>query len=262
MRVEKVTIKNRKGQNVVVLLELADKHKGLAFVMHGLGGFKEQDHIKTFANAFKEEGLSVIRFDATNSLGESGGKYEDATTTNYYEDLEDVIKWSANQDWYVEPFWLCGHSLGGISIILYAEKYPGKVKTLIPISTVVSGELSLKTERYKDNDILERWKKTGWKEEESKSKPGVIKRLPWSHVEDRLKYNVLPNADRLTMPVLLITGEDDDTTPPEHQRMLYDKLSNGKELHLIKNAPHTFREEKQLAEIKSIMRKWIKKFLG
>src|SRR3989344_5417332 len=93
-RMEKIEIKNRKGQKIVVLLEETKKPKGLAFVMHGLSGFKEQPHIATFAQAFKDRGFIVVRFDTTNTYGESGGKYEDATTTNYYEDLEDIIEWA------------------------------------------------------------------------------------------------------------------------------------------------------------------------
>ena len=57
---EKFLIKNRKGQKISVLLELNEKQKGLAFVMHGLSGFKEQDHIKTFADAFKEKGFTNL----------------------------------------------------------------------------------------------------------------------------------------------------------------------------------------------------------
>lgn len=91
---QKIFIKNRKKQNVSVVVETLKKQQGLVFVMHGLGGFKEQDHIKTFADAFKEEGFTVVRFDTTNTFGESDGNYEDATTTNYYEDLEDVISWA------------------------------------------------------------------------------------------------------------------------------------------------------------------------
>ena len=142
---EKVTIKNRKNQNIVLILEKAKDKKGLAFVMHGLGGFKEQPHIETFAKAFSDASYTVVRFDTTNTYGESDGDYADATTTNYYEDLEDVISWAKTQPWYQEPFCLSGHSLGGISTALYAEKYPEKLKALAPISTVVSGELSLKT---------------------------------------------------------------------------------------------------------------------
>jgi hypothetical protein len=35
-----------------------------------------------------------VLFDTTHSFGESGGNYEDATTTQYYQDLEDVISWA------------------------------------------------------------------------------------------------------------------------------------------------------------------------
>src|SRR6266498_4249115 len=162
---EKVKIKNRKGQTIVVLLEKAENSKGLAFVMHGLSGNKEQPHIVKFAEAFKEKGLTVVRFDTTNTFGESDGKYEDATVTNYYEDLEDVISWAKTQPWYRAPFYLAGHSLGGISTVVYAEKHPEEIKGLAPISTVVSGKLSLETPEYKTT--WENWKKSGWKEEVS-----------------------------------------------------------------------------------------------
>ncbi|MDO8656167.1 MAG: alpha/beta fold hydrolase [Nanoarchaeota archaeon] len=232
----------------------------MAFVMHGLGGFKEQPHIAIFAEAFKEKGFTVVRFDTTNSVGESDGKYEDATFTNYYEDLEDVIGWVKSQQWYEEPFWLCGHSLGGISTALYAEKYPNQVKGLAPISTVVSGKISFDSPKYRGNDILKKWKETGWRIEESKSQPGFVKKLKWSHMEDRLKYNLLPHISKLQMPVLLMVGEKDEGTPLEHQKILFDRLPGPKELHVIPGAEHTFRHEQDFEEIKKIMKKWIKKY--
>src|SRR3990172_5193273 len=133
---QKVFIKNRRGLKISVLVETAENQKGLAFVMHGLGGYKEQPHLETIAKLFKENGYTVVRFDTTNTIGESEGNFEDATITNYYEYLEDVIKWSGTQKWYMEPFVLVGHSLGGISTALFAENYPEKVKALAPISTV------------------------------------------------------------------------------------------------------------------------------
>ena len=39
---KKVVIQNRKGENVVLIINETENQKGLAFVMHGLGGFKEQ----------------------------------------------------------------------------------------------------------------------------------------------------------------------------------------------------------------------------
>lgn len=252
---EKVTIQNRKNQKVVLILEKSENQKGLAFVMHGLGGFKEQPHIETFAKAFSDAGYTVIRFDTTDTYGESDGNYADATTTNYFEDLEDVISWAKSQPWYQEPFCLSGHSLGGISTALYAEKHPEKVKGLAPISTVVSGKLSLKTFPKEE---LENWKKTGWREEASESIPGLIKKLKWSHIEDRMKYDLLPEAGKLTMPVLFIVGEKDKHLY-ESKQLFAAITGNKKELHIIKGAPHTFRKPEHLAEIKEIFDSWIKK---
>lgn len=251
---QKLKIKNRKDQNIVVLIEEAQSPKGLAFVMHGLSGNKDQPHIATFADAFKEKGVTVVRFDTTNTFGESDGKYEDATITNYYEDLEDVIVWTKTQPWYIEPFCLVGHSLGGVCTILYTEKHPEEVKGLAPISTVVSGKLSAET---RGPEEMKQWQETGWEEEKSSRAPGGVKRLPWSHMVDRLNYDVLREVDKLTMPVLLIVGSEDDSTPPEHQQLLYEKLPGKKEIHIIKNSTHTFVEKDDLDEIKQIFLDWI-----
>lgn len=254
---EKIKIKNRKNQNIAVLLDETRDSKGLAFVMHGLGGFKEQKHLEVFAGAFKEKGFTVVRFDTTNTYGESDGNYEDATTTNYLEDLEDVIGWSKTQSWYKEPFYLVGHSLGAFCVILYAEKNPREIKGLAPISTVVSGKLSAEARGEKS---MTNWEKTGWEEHKSESVPGLIKRLKWSHMLDRLKYDVLPHVNKLTMPVLLIVGDQDDGTPYEHQKLLYDVLPGKKELHLIKEADHNFKGKNyqvNLDELRRIMSSWI-----
>ena len=131
---QKIFIKNRKDQKVSVVVEQPVKSQGLAFVAHGLGGNKDQAHIRTMAKAFLDNNYTVVTFDTTNTFGDSDGSYDDATVTNYHEDLEDVIVWAKSQPWYIEPFCLVGHSLGAISVALYAEKYPNLVKGLAPIS--------------------------------------------------------------------------------------------------------------------------------
>lgn len=258
---EKLAIKNRKGQKIIVLLDRSEPQRGLAFVMHGLGGFKEQLHIAAFAKAFHDQGCTVVRFDTTNTFGESEGNYEHATITSYYEDLEDVIEWAKNESWYQEPFALSGHSLGGICTALYAERHPEQVSLLAPIAPVVSGALSVAFKEKHDALKIARWKETGWKEEESVSTPGLIKRLPWSHMEDRLKYDLLIDAHKLTMPVLLIVGDKDDSTPPEHIELFYEALPDPKELHIIPDAPHTFRSSEHLQTIEELFANWIKRYI-
>ncbi len=227
--------------------------------MHGLSGIKERPHLDAFAQAFIEYGYTAVRFDSTNTFGESDGKYEDATLTNSFEDLEDVIKWAKTQEWYIEPFCLCGHSLGAISGALFAEKNPALVKGLAPVSTIVSGALWIEAEKKSRPAEYVEWERTGWRIASSESTPGLVKRLKWSPFkEDILKYDLLQNVDRLTMPVLLITGENDGIAPAEHQEIFYKALPGRKELHIIKNGPHTFCDFGQLAEIKGIFAQWIK----
>jgi pimeloyl-ACP methyl ester carboxylesterase len=253
-------IKNRDGKKVCVVVEGPDTPAKLVFVMHGLGGDKAQGHIRAMAEAFIESGYTVVTFDTTNTFGESDGNYEDATTTNYYADLEDVIQWATSQHWYKEPFVLVGHSLGGISTAMFAEKHPEKVKALAPISTVVSGKLSWEAHKMfpGETENLDEWRRDGIRV--TMSHDGKIeKRLKWSHMEDRLKYDLLPEANKLTMPVLMIVGEKDNSTPLVHQQILFDKLPGPKELHEIKGALHSFYEPQERDELKQLFKKWIRK---
>jgi pimeloyl-ACP methyl ester carboxylesterase len=255
----KTFIRNREDKKLCVVVEGPKVPGKLAFVMHGLGGNKDQPHIRAMAEAFLEAGYTVVSFDTTNTFGESDGQYENATITNYYTDLEDVIEWAGTQVWYTEPFALCGHSLGGISTALYAESHPTMVLGLAPISTVISGKLSFETHAmFPDLESLEEWKQDGI--QITKSHDGSRdKRLKWSHMEDRLKYDLLPHTDSLTMPVILIVGEKDDRTPPVHQQKLYEKLPGQKELHIIEGALHSFYESSQRAELTQLLKLWIEK---
>ncbi|MEK7599623.1 MAG: alpha/beta hydrolase [Patescibacteria group bacterium] len=252
----KTFIKNRRGLDVSVIVEgTGDKGK-LAFVMHGLGGYKEQGYLRGIVETLLDLGYAVVSFDTTNSFGESGGDYQDATTTNYYADLEDVIGWASDQEWYVEPFVLVGHSLGGLSVALFAENYPDKVLGVAPLGVVVSGKLSLEAHKmFPELESLEKWKQDGVRV--THSHDGKIeRRLKWSHMEDRLKYDLLPNVDKLTMPVLLVAGEKDNRTPPVHQQILFDKLKGPKELHIIKGAPHTLYEDDHRRQLNDFIRAW------
>jgi len=78
----KIFIKNRKNQKIAVVIEQPANTRGLAFVAHGLGGFKEQAHIRTMAQAFLDNKYTVVTFDAADTFGESEGNYDDATITN------------------------------------------------------------------------------------------------------------------------------------------------------------------------------------
>ncbi|MCD4760460.1 prolyl oligopeptidase family serine peptidase, partial [bacterium] len=110
------------------------------------------------------------------------------------------------------------------------------------------------------SETVKQLDKSGWLIEESPSKPGVMKELKWIQFkEDILKYDILPLANKIDKPVLLITGENDAGTPLEDQKKLYDKLSGPKEIHQIKDSGHSFVTPEHLAKVKQIIQNWIDK---
>ncbi|HUC88735.1 MAG TPA: alpha/beta fold hydrolase [Candidatus Paceibacterota bacterium] len=257
----KFSIKNRKGLEIVGEILIPEKSIGLSFVLHGLGGFRTQNHIQIMAKTLFENNYTVVNFDATNSIGESGGKYEDATMQNHYEDLVDVITWSETQSWYKEPFVLAGHSMGGFAVAKYAEEFPRKVKGVFPYAAVFSGQDAFDAHNKFFPEEIKEWKETGWKTRIINSKPGTEMKLPWSHMEERLKHDLIPKAKNIIMPILFVVGENDTSCPPDQQKKFYDLLSKNtkKEFHIVKGAPHTFKEEGHLRELKEIFNNWLKK---
>ena len=255
---EKLFITNRDGKRLAIIVDVPKQPRGLAFVAHGLGGRKEEPHTTEFARAFFDENYITIRWDARNTFGESEGAYEDATVTNYFEDMEDVMVWARTQSWYHEPFFLAGHSLGGIITLLYAEQHPKKVLGLAPISTVVSGKLSMESRIQEHGQAqIDEWKKTGWVERVGSS--GKIKRIRWHEMEERQKYDTLAHAQKITMPVLMIVGENDPTTPVKHQQLLFDAIPGKKEMHILPGQAHVFKGEETLERIYELFRAWIQK---
>jgi len=258
---EKHTLQNRKGQKIIGVLEKpSGKIRGTCIVQHGYSGFKEQNHIQVIKDAFLENGFITFNFDTTNSFNESEGEFEDATLGLHYEDFEDVVKWVQEQNWFQRPLALTGHSMGGYAVARYAEEYPDEVNLLIPVAPVVSGELSFEAhERFEPGD-MEQWKQSGVKEVESSSIKGLVKRMPWSSMEERLGHNLLQNVGKLTMPTLLVVGSEDKSCPPDHAKQLFDAIPDGnKEFKLIEGAPHTYRDKEDLVEVKGVIVNWIKK---
>ena len=254
---EKISIQNRKGQKVVVVVDGTEHQRGLVFLAHGLGSSKDSPRLKIIAESFLEKGFTAVRFDTTNTFGESDGNYEDSTFTTYYEDLEDVIEWARAQEWYQEPFVLVGSSFGGKSTTYYAENYPERVLALVPLATGISGALRIEARERREAGRIQQWKESGWKEEKSSSYPERVYRMPWSHMEDDLKYDTLRGAHKLTMPTLFIVGDKDETTPQDHIQKLYDAVPAGKkEMHVVAGMGHVFGEE-FFPEVKKIYSDWI-----
>lgn len=231
--------------------------KGCAIVQHGLGGTKDEKHIIAAAETFFKAGYTTVRFDATNSYGESDGTIEHATLTKHCEDLEDVITWVHTQAWSTDRLVLAGHSFGGYAVTRYAELYPQKVAAIFALSPVVSGALTLQAHELYEPGYIERWKESGWREDKSVSNPNRVRKLPWSHMEDRMKHDLIPHAEHLTMPVCIIVGDADRITCLEHMQLLFAALPGEKVLHCIPDCAHVYRTDIQIQEMISAIQSFL-----
>ncbi|MEN8252020.1 MAG: alpha/beta fold hydrolase [Patescibacteria group bacterium] len=257
---QKLSLKNRKGQKIVGVLEVPEGEiKGTCVVQHGYGGQKEAKHIQKMKDVFLDNGFITFNFDTTNSFGQSDGDFEEARLGLHAEDLEDVAQWMQQQDWFQKPFALTGHSMGGYAVAKYAEDYSEKVDILAPIAPVVSGELSFEATEEKWPNSLERWKKEGVRIAINKS-TGVTKKSPWAQMEERLDHNLLPNAKNITMPTLLVVGTEDKSCRLKDVKKLYDALPVNDKNHFaeIQDAPHIYISDKNLEELYKIIDSWLK----
>lgn len=251
---KKFFIKARGGEKISIILEKANSQKGLVFIMHGLGAIKEAAYMDAFAKAFFAKAFTVVRFDNRHSVGESEGQYQDVNFSNTAEDLEDVLAWAKGEDWYMEPFFLAGHSMGAGCVMWYSVNHPGKVAGLMTASTVISGAQTLK--RFPKHQLME-FAKSGGK---SFIRLKFYAEWKWRKFKkDILKYDIVPEAHKIDMPLLMIVGEEDFSTPLEDQMRVYNKAIGQKEIKVIKGAGHTFYDKKSLDQIEESIRKWLDK---
>jgi hypothetical protein len=248
---------------VSVVVDIPKTVHGLAVIVHGLKGSKNQDHIICLAETSLKHGFITLKFDSTHSAGDSDGDIASATITSLIEDLEDVINWSKSQKWYEGPVVLIGHSMGAISVLEYAHSNKQAVQALGLVSACVSGTLTLDALKENRPGVLENWKLSGFKEEQVSSILGKTIKLPWSHIEDRLRYNSLEYAAELDMPTFMAGGSEDVTCPVKHQKLLFSMLpSTMNEFCVISGAPHTFRDSEHLELLSKSFGIWLHKLIS
>jgi pimeloyl-ACP methyl ester carboxylesterase len=248
-------IKNRHGLNIVLDYTEVSDSKGLAFLQHGLGGFKDQVHMLEIAAAFNAQGISTVNFDATHSIGDSDGDLIHASLTNHTHDLVDVIAWARTQDWFQSPFYLAGHSMGGAAALHYARNHPTEIRAIVPLSAIMSGT-SWRTTYTPE--ALQDWQERGYYEKTSASKPGVTGKVGWALMEDAMQHDLSIGLNTLTMPALFIVGTEDDTAPPTNQKIMHHNWGGPKEYHEIEGCGHTFKSPSELAQLKMIIKNWLK----
>jgi alpha-beta hydrolase superfamily lysophospholipase len=240
---QKITLKNRKNQNIVGILESPTKDPaGTAILQHGWGDHKNGPTITAVRNGFHQAGWRTFTFDTTNAKGESDGDSKESCQGLHTEDFFDVMAWAGTQPWYARPIAIAGHSMGGYSVARYAELHPEAVDYCVPLGPVVSGTLLVENFKANHPDRVAKAEAThgAWRYEE------------W------LQHDLLPDAGQITCPTLLIVGSEDDICTPEHVGLLYEAIgSTDKTCTQIAGAPHAFTAPEHQEDCARVISEWL-----
>lgn len=211
------------------------RRRGTLIYLHGLSDNRKG--VRGLVGRFLARGLDVVAYDG-RAHGESTG---DACTYGFFEkqDLHRVIDALAPG-----PVALVGHSLGAAVALQEAADDP-RVATVVAAETF-SDLRTVATERAP-----------------SFFTPGAIRRgltlAEWQAGFTVDDVSPVKAASLLTIPVLLIHGDSDGDTPPEHSRRVEAALKGPKRLILVPGAHHS---ESLRGDVWPDIDRWIGRYVG
>jgi pimeloyl-ACP methyl ester carboxylesterase len=234
MKIEKTKIPSSKGNLAAAIHYPEKKTERLAILCPGKLDSKDYAHLVGLADNLSKQGYSVVRFEPTGTW-ESDGNISDYTTTQYIEDIKNIIDYMLRQANFTHIL-LGGHSRGGQVSILYAARDP--IISLV-LGIMPSSERTLTAHDYDE------WKKTGFRLSyrdlpDDKSRKREFQ-LPFSHAEDMIRYNVVEDVKRIKVPIILIAGELDNTVLPEYVKEIFDNANEPKKFIIIPGIGHDYR---------------------
>ena len=176
----------------------------LVIVIHGFTGYSEERHISAVARTMNEMGYATLRVDMYGH-GKSDGEFRDHTLFKWMTNAMTVIDYALTLP-FVTDLYLCGHSQGGLTVMLAAGLKHESIRGIIPLSpAVMIPEMARKGnflgEEFDPDNIPEELPvKDGLT-----LKGNYLRAAQMIHVEDAIA--------RFTGPVLLVHADTDEVVP-------------------------------------------------
>ena len=115
-------------------LEL-DRPRGecpLLVLVHGFTGHMEERHILAAAASARRAGFAVLRAELYGH-GQSGGEFRNHTLYKWLTNLLTIVDYARGLD-FARGVWLCGHSQGGLAVMLAAAMERDVIRGVLPLS--------------------------------------------------------------------------------------------------------------------------------
>jgi uncharacterized protein len=242
MNSEKLFFYNGRNQKLAGIFYLPNcKLKAVVIFCHGYRSTKETSKVALLSTPLLKKGIGLFAFDFSGR-GESEGKFEDTTITNYIDDLDSCISFISK---YSSTIFVIGSSLGGLVSLRQAicDKRIKALALMAPVSI-----FPWRTEREYSKEGIAVWKKKGYTYTYSE-RLGKMK-INYSFYEDISRFKDYSDYELIKIPCLIVHGNNDASVPISHSIKLSEYIKSS-QLKIINNADHTFTLEKHSEILKN-----------
>ena len=231
-------------------LDMPERHGKkcpLVIVIHGFTGHMEERHIIAVAEMLNSVGFATLRVDMYGH-GNSEGKFENHTLYKWLTNAMTVIDYARRLD-FVTDLYLCGHSQGGMTVMMAGAMKHDVIKGLIPLSPAwmipeYARKGTLLGRNFDPDHIPEMIHGFG---EKSQSLGGNYLRVAQTiHVEDAI--------DRFDGPVLIVHGDEDEAVPVEYGIKAAERYKDCK-LVIIPGDTHCY--DHHLDQVLDVVKEWM-----
>jgi len=233
-------IKNRYGEQLDYTLHKGEKgSKNIVVLGHGVTGNKDRPFVVALGEGLAAAGIPALRFSFSGN-GESEGKFTDSTISKEVEDLGAVLD-------HLKEYTVCyvGHSMGGAVGVLRASE-DRRIRLLVSLAGMVH------TKAFAQREFGDVTPDEGFMWEEPDCP------LSQAYMDDLTQIDtVVDLSSQITVPWLLVHGDEDDVVPIEDSHDILAKANSHVQLVTIEGANHVFSDEYTSVMVEKVIA-WIK----
>lgn len=205
---EELEFENPRGERLRGTAHHPKEFNGVGVILcHGMLSSRSSLKHVGICDAVARAGARALRFDFAGR-GDSEGLTRDLSYDRQVEDLAAALTLDI---WSHSRLVLIGSSMGGAVAILTASR-SAAVAAVMGIATVGRPDVVIRG-LVGDDEALRRWERAGIQEIAGH-------RIGWGLVESGRRCDVVDAARRLTGPLVLVHGDEDEIVPIEQAREL------------------------------------------